>query len=343
MNSVPFNVVVPLEKAERDGRWIITGVASGLGVDNEGHYVTPEGIQRMADQINQSPLPFRDQHNVNSIAEDMGYFYKAEIDKNWNLHVEAELDQDNPNAQYLWNKISKGKKYGLSVKGKTLGSYRGTDKESGRSVVYHPHPLLDEISATTRPMWSPSLGTVIKKAMDENFSLAANGDWTDMSEQNAQGEQQVQGASAPDNATVTNTPSNEEVASIIVKAMGQDETFLSLIRTAAEEAVKAAQPVAQEESSDTSEDNTEVSKSESTAQSDDVTEIVKSAVAEVSANFSAQLQRLADRIPESVTPGVLIKSQEESDTEILAGLREDPRQALRASLAYAHGEQSKLR
>lgn len=334
MSNIDFKITIPLEKAESsDDRWIIRGVAAGIDVDKEGHVIPPEGIQKLAEQIASSRIPFRNQHNKESIMEDLGWVVKAEIDPDWKLWVDVELDKDNPGAQYIWNKLGQNKQFGMSVLGKSIGYYQGLHKESGQRVVFHPFPLLEEISATTRPIYTPSLGTVIKKAMDEAHVSLAAGDTTVMSLQDGNGENANSGASAPDNATSASTsPSNEEVAAIIVKSMKDDGGFRNLVKSLVEEYSKT-------EEEEESEDTTQISKSES---STDIAEIVKSAIADVTDAYRADLKALAERIPEVPAPGVLQKSEQETDKEVLAELRQDPRQALRVGLAYARGEQDKL-
>jgi hypothetical protein len=120
-----------------------------------------------------------------------------------------------------------------------------------------------------------------------------------------------------------------------------NDDFVTLIKTAVADSVSPAQE--QTDETETSvEDSTDISKSEEEVATPDVMELVKSAVAEASAEFSAKLEALSERIPEIVVPGVLVKSESENDAEIIESLRSDPRQALRVGLAARHNELDRL-
>lgn len=336
-NQVDFKLIMPLEKSESsDGSWRIKGLAASIDVDRENDALTPEALQGLADQINTAPLPLRNHHKVDDITEDIGEVYKAEVTAGRQLWVEAELDQDNPFAQYLWKKLGQNKQYGLSLRGSTVGYYGEIEKSTGKRIRRHPFVIGREFSVTTRPVLAQTFGTVLQKAISES---SPEGDSTEMSDTLKTGAQEVQKSesSAPENDTTQAqlSPSDELVKSLMANA-----DFVTLIKTTVGEAVSASTQVEQESSE---EDSTEISKSEQADTTPDVAELVKSAVSEATAAFAAQLNALADRIPEVSPPGVLTKSEQESDEEILASIKSDPRQALRVGLAARHGQLDKIR
>jgi flagellar hook-basal body complex protein FliE len=277
---------------------------------------------------------------VNSITEDLGYLVKAEVTTARQLRVEVKLDEDNPEARYLWAKLDKGKQYGMSVKGSSMGWYWEVEKSTGQKVRKHPQVHLDEVSATTRPMYVPSFGTVLQKAIDEaDASVASAGETTEMSAPTTNGEVATTApeSSAPENDTVTKSisPSEELVRSLLA-----NDQFVALVKSTVESASSASNVT---ETTGSVDDSTEVVKGQAEATAaPDIAAIVKSAVAEASVAFTSQLEALAEKIPEVSGPGVLTKSEKERDEAILSDLRQDPRQALRVGLAARHNELDKL-
>lgn len=331
-NNVDFKLVVPLVKAERSDGWYILGVAAGTGVDKDGDELTPVAIQRLAEQINSERIPLRNHHKKDSITEDLGYLVKATVTPDFQLTVEAKLDEDHPEAQYLWKKLDQGKQYGMSIHGQSVGWYR--EAKGNKPVRKHNLVLLDELSVTTRPVFTPSLGSVLRKAIDEAGSSLANEGET-MATSTQTGEVTTNGtaqSSAPetDTSTVekatTLTPSQQ-----LVKDLMADDGFVTLIKASVAEATKSQEQPAK------SDDSTDSSKSE------DIVEIVKSTITAVSQSFESKLEALASRIPEQSGPGVLQKSEEETVQDILTSLKDDPRARLRLGLAARSGELDKVR
>lgn len=339
VDNLEFKLTVPIEKSESsDGEWVIRGIAAGAGfVDTDGDELLPQAIQSLAAQINESPIPFRNWHRTNDIAEDLGYVTKAEVTPDWQLAVEVTLDQDNPDAQYMWTKLGKGKQYGMSVRGDTEKPI--IEKAEGRYVSKHHTIHLKEVSATTKPYYTHSLGTVIRKAIDEVMPSLAMGENTTMADSATQGETPVaQESTAPvnDTAATEATPSEQ-----LVKSLMSDGAFVELIKSTVSTTVTEAMKTATPEETP-AEDSTEVQKSEEEAQpaSNETAEIVKSAIEEVSKAFAAQIEALANKIPDTAAPAVLVKSEEEKINE---GLKElSPSDRLRLGLAARHSELDKI-
>lgn len=347
VDNLEFKLTVPMEKSDHgDDGWYIRGVAAGAGfVDKDGDELLPQAIQSLAAQINESPIPFRNWHQTNDITEDLGEVVKASVTPDWQLEVEVKLDQDNPQSQYLWKKLGQGKQYGLSVRG---DSERPIIEKSDRRYVSKHHAIhLKEVSVTTKPYFTHSLGTVIRKAIDEAMpSLANIGENTIMADSITGETPVVQESSAPENDTVASgqaSPSNEEVAKAILDTMLASDEFKTLVKSAVAE-VNAEAATTTETST---EDNTEIEKSDTeeetstdAASTQDVTEIVKSAVEEVSKAFAKQLEDLANKIPDAAAPAVLVKSENENIQEVIASLPVSER--LRVGLAARSGELDKI-
>lgn len=174
-----WRITFPIEKAEERGDGLfITGLASGPEVDAQGDRMDARLIHKFADQINATGnlpfvdrLPYRDAHSKDGVLRDLGVASKAWVNDQGRLGVEVQLDEDNPAARYLFKQISKGKQYGMSVHGHVFGFVDEFVQEIGKTVRTYKDVLLDEISNTTRPAWTPSLGSVLSKALEDDDDL----------------------------------------------------------------------------------------------------------------------------------------------------------------------------
>lgn len=188
MKNVLFKYTFPITKAEvrADGHFIV-GEASGPEVDAHGERMAPEAIHRFAAQITEraargEPIPYVDSHQKDGVLHELGELTRAWITEDLHLGVEVRLFTDvNAAADSLFKQILTGKQYGMSVGG-TVADYID-DLSSGRLVRTYVEVLLNEISNTTRPAWTPSLGTVLSKAIDSASAEEAAGDNPSMDEE----------------------------------------------------------------------------------------------------------------------------------------------------------------
>lgn len=175
-----FRINIPLQKSDREDGWFITGVAAGTEPDLQGDAFSQHAISMAAQQINSGPLPFFDWHKKDSVLSELGEVTKAWVDDNFHLNVEVKLDEDHYGARTIWSKINKGKQFGMSVHGRGL-AYRN-EVDGGRPVRRINSVLLDEISLTTKPVWTPSFGTVLSKAIESADDSVETGDDFSMNE-----------------------------------------------------------------------------------------------------------------------------------------------------------------
>lgn len=352
-NAVDFRLTVPLEKSEREDGWYITGVAAGTEPDLEGDILTQSCIEGFADQINEQPVPFRNWHNTNSITADMGEVTKAWIENGSRLGVEVKLDPDNPDAQYLWKKLDQKKQYGMSVEGGIQEYKYDTARvsKSGRPGRVIEKVFLREISATTKPVYTPSFGTVLKKAIDEaEANSIPQGDTTSMTDVPLEN-----GAVAAETTNLTpesTAPVNDTVEETVEKAVTADtardaKKLTKLVKMHHEMAELIADLGLDGETTPAADSNETVDTAKSTdeAKSDtDFASLVKSSIEEATATLRAEIESLKSMIPETQAPGVLIsKSEAEEAAEALDEIRKaQPRTALRLALAARHGEQDKF-
>ena len=186
---ISFRYTFPVSKAEEreDGLYII-GEASGPEIDATAERMAPEAIALFAAQIESmasagTPLPYRDAHAKDGVWRDLGEITRAWIDERFHLGIEVRLDSDSAAAVYLFKQIKdKRKQFGMSIGGTVIDYVDEFVQEVGRLIRTYKQIVLDEISNTTRPAWTPSFGTVLSKAIDEATaeSIATQGENVDL-------------------------------------------------------------------------------------------------------------------------------------------------------------------
>jgi hypothetical protein len=342
-----YKLTVPIEKsATEDGRWVIKGKAAGIGhVDEQGMTLRSAAIERLAKRINEQPVPFKDWHQKNNSFAEMGVVTSAKVTPEFELDVEVELDQKHPFAQLLWGRMDEGKQYGMSIGGKS-SDWKAED-ENGTKVLAVYDVEIDEISLTTKPLWTHSLGTVIKKAIDEE-----------------QQSESVEGVEIVADTTVADdlTPESVETTSAPESVVTTEEVVVEKAVTTdtARELQKVAKLVKHIQATDALlrelglvdvvTDPTETTAVETV-------QIVEKSVDETSSNdrlsaLEARLQAqtseieiLKAQIPDTTVPGLMTrqKDADKEAIEILMSSEIDPRTRIRYGLALAHNEAEKLR
>ena len=352
MSKFDFKIAMPLEKAEREDGWFITAIAAGPEVDLQHERLAPSALEGIVSQIAQNPVPFLNWHNKNDALAEMGEVTKAWLTPEFHMGVEVQLDQDDFRAQKLWKKLGtvnprtgKPYEYGLSVGGN--GDYKDEYEKSGRVRTYYDVQL-DEISLTTKPIYTPSLGTVLRKAIDESLN---EGDMSKKTDTPESTETKVEVTEKSVTEEVVETPASDENVSepettvveekVVEKAasartkedarklkrlVGMHREMSSLIA----ELVLSADD---DDATDTASTSAPVvaQKAEETKPVQDDTVILKSEIAEL----RAIIDELKDRTPAGERPGVLLKkSDEEELNELLKSMSTSDR--LRFALAASH-------
>lgn len=359
--EAPYKFTMPLEKAEQraDGYYLV-GLASGPEVDSQNERVHPSLIMKWADQINsgQITVKYRDWHQKDTSLEDLGDITKAWVDENNHLGVEVKLDEDHPTAMFIYKKAKAGKQFGMSVFGKVISFADEFDQALQRKVRTFYDATLDEVSNTTRPVWTPSFGTVLAKAVTE----AANGD-------NRLGDEvKVSEATVSETTTTETTDSGAATAPDTGKAPEEAAVETTKVETAetteVEKAIKtdtkkdakllegivntyntlgqklqAAGLLSVEDEGEkvaTAEETT-VTKSETTESTEATSAPDVATLSKAVSDLTGIVAALADRIPDGSAPGVLRKADAVDPMAELAAI-EDPIERLRLGLAAAHGQ-----
>ena len=169
MSKFNFEFALPIEKAEREDGWYLTAVAAGPDVDAQRERLAPQVLEGFVRQIQTNPVPFLNWHNQNDALAEMGEVTKAWLNPDFKMGVEVKLDQDHHGAQTLWRKLDQGKQFGMSVAGKVHDFKDEYEKSAGRVRTYYD-VTLEEISLTTKPIYTPSFGTVLRKAADTSLN-----------------------------------------------------------------------------------------------------------------------------------------------------------------------------
>jgi hypothetical protein len=177
--EIEFKKVIPITKASMDdtGDLFIEGKSSGPEIDLDKQFMTPECIEDMAKQVNETTVPFGyyDEHNKRGILSELGEVVEADVTPEYHMKTKVRLDKDNPAAVTLWKKVDKGKQYGMSIAGHVVKPV----KKVINGVLFQGFNRirLDHIANTTKPSWAPSLGTLVAKSLEQDGF-----DWADAPE-----------------------------------------------------------------------------------------------------------------------------------------------------------------
>ena len=340
MNAINFKYTIPITKssAEEDGLYI-EGAATGPEVDLQDERIAPEAIADFARQIRDRAeagdhIPYYDEHDKGgrSVLKHLGDLVDGTITDKGHLWVKVRLNEDNPAATFLYRQIQKGKKFGMSISG-DVPDAGWTDeivKSIGRKIRTFKQVILTHIANTTRPVWTPSLGTVLNRAVEKALSEGE----TMAEETVVESTKETQETTTETPATETTTETTTEETRVETpetpaaeetnEASGLDAKIDALLAGFATlvEALKPQTPapvVVQHSETETPEP--EISKSES----DDKF-----------ARLEAELAELKERSA-TPPPPVVTKAQTEEFEGIMKSM--SPQERLRVALAAQHGEE----
>jgi hypothetical protein len=341
-----FKYTVPVSKAEADDEGLyLYGEAAGTEVDKQQERMSPEAIKAFAQQIKDryfegNPIPYVDEHDKSTsgrgVLRHLGDVVDGGITGNDHLWVKVRLNEKNPAATFLYSQIvDEGKQYGMSIQGSVLEFVDEVAKSIGQKIRTFKSVILDHIANTTKPVWTPSLGTVLNRAVVKALEDESNGE--------EMAEETVVESTKVTEETTTETPANETVSEATTeetKVEAAAETpaetpsaldelvnkFVSAIDTRfAElaESLKAQTPAPQEVArSEAETPEPAISKSESDE--------------DRLAALEAELATLRERSA-TPTPPVITKAQTEEFEGLLKSM--SPEERLRMALAARHGEE----
>lgn len=340
-SSPEFKYTIPIEKSQSDSR-IITGVAMGLGKDAQKQKMSESAIRSVARQVSSGSVPFKDHHaKIDSIlGSDIGRVLSATVDENFNLQVEVELDDVHPSAEYLYKSLNKGKQFGMSVGG-TISKFH-VEIEDGETVVVIDDMAIDEISATTRPVFVKSFGTVVRKAIDEAES-ESSGD--NMDPEVTKPTEPVESpvvtpdpqpevedtASAPETPVVVDTPEPEVEKAISADTARENQKLRKAVTLFAQGNAILAELGLTDLASDSPEKPVEVEKSQPAAEDNSELTVMKSLLEKQ----SQELEVLKSMIPSTPIPGVTTRGDELDDMKAAID-KMSPSERIRFGLKLLH-------
>ena len=337
MSPVNFKYTIPITKstADEDGLYI-EGAATGPEVDLQDERIAPEAIADFARQIKDrhasgDPIPYYDEHDKGgrSVLKHLGDLVDGSITEKGHLWVRVRLNDDNPAATFLYRQINAGKKYGMSVSGDVPDGGWADElvKSIGKRIRTFKQVILTHIANTTRPVWTPSFGTVLNRAIEKALSegetmaeetVVESTKVTQETTTETPAEETVETATAETTTeeTTTDAPAEPEASPLESKIDALVSAFGSLV-----EALKpqTPAPATVERAEETPEPA--VNKSES----DDRFAALEAELAELKARSSTP------------TPPVITKAQTEEFEGILKAM--SPQERLRIALAAQHGEE----
>jgi hypothetical protein len=355
--NAPYKYTIPISKAfvGDDGKRRLVGAATGPEVDLEDQRVSKSLIDKWVSQINngQIEVVYDDWHKKEeqSLTAELGIVEKAWTDDKGYMWVQVVLDEDNPVSQYIHKAAARGKQYGMSIFGKATAY--ADEIVANRRVRTIIDGTLERIAHTTRPIWTPSFGTVLSKAVDTAVAESAKGDTSVSEVEKTDAPQEEVPNTDTDDAAKTESgaataadtgtaPEAEEAEgeATVEKAIKADtkrdekrlEKIVKLYSDLGSE-LREAGFLAEETAAEGSEETT-VQKAATTEDTptNEVVELRKS-VSELTALVTA----LADRIPDGSAPGLLQKAE---PVDPLAELKavDDPMERLRLAFAAKGGE-----
>lgn len=186
LKNANFKYTVPITKSEadEDGLYIV-GEATGPEPDAQGEAIHPDAIKSFREQIvaayeKGEPIPYVDEHDKSvsgrGVLRHLGDLVDGEITADNHLRVKVKLNEDNPAATFLYRQIQAGKKFGMSISGDVLSYADELNKAIGRKMRVFKSVILTHVANTTRPVWTPSLGTVLNRAVEKALADEGNGE-----------------------------------------------------------------------------------------------------------------------------------------------------------------------
>jgi hypothetical protein len=251
------------------------------------------------------------------------------ITEKGHLWVKVRLHEDNPAATFLYRQINAGKQFGMSVSGDVQSWADNLHKAMGRKIRTFKSIVLNHIANTTKPVWTPSLGTVLNRAIDKALS-----------EGETMAEEIVVEPTKNEETPATEQAVNEAVETTVVAEATEtpepekpaDDSALSAINSRLDSFATAMLAMAEAikpklEATETPEP---VTKSE--PETDDRMTKLEAALVTLVGEVTEIKSRSA-----SPTPPVVNKSQREQLDEVLKDA--SPEERLRAALAVLHDEE----
>lgn len=179
---VTMTLAKSYEKTNEGGNtsYFISGLASGTGLDHDGERMAETAIDAFKKAIDEgivlpngkwSYVPLRSGHRK-EWDDVLGYITKANIDDEYNLWIEAELDDTSTTAMDLYRKLNQGDRpgkplqLGLSVGGTIKRASHEWNASLNKRVRVIEDITLKEVSVVGQPAYPPSYVETLYKSVN---------------------------------------------------------------------------------------------------------------------------------------------------------------------------------
>jgi len=160
---------IDLVKAEQDEQGLfLVGVASTSDKDLQNEILSADALKSMVDD--NDDLPLTNSHKA-EVSDIIGRVVEKHLDAQNRLVIKAQLDDEDPEAKRIFNKIAKGHKVGFSVGGRIVEATNGFAKGASRIVN---RVKLDHIMVTRKPVNPNTFAVALHKALDEEVVAKAD-------------------------------------------------------------------------------------------------------------------------------------------------------------------------
>lgn len=179
--KIMMNIATPFQKSQGDiQRMYIRGLASGGDIDLQDDRMAKSAVEALTKAIDEgtvlpngtwSLIPLRSGHRM-EWDDILGWITKAEIDDDYNLWIEAELDDTNSVARDLFVKLQTGDRpgrplqLGLSIGGKIKKASFEWNHDVQKRVRVIEDVLLQEISVVGKPANPATYVEALAKSVD---------------------------------------------------------------------------------------------------------------------------------------------------------------------------------
>lgn len=318
LESEGFKLTMQIAKSYSQGegetaKMYIGGVASGLGVDRQNDRVAVTAVEAFKKAIDEgivlpngkwSHLPLRSGHRT-EWDDVLGWITKAETDHEHNLWIEAELDETNPIAKSLFEKLQLGDRpgkplmLGLSVGGKITKASFEWNHELNKKVRVIEGAILKEISVVGWPA-NPSayVEALVKSVNWDELEASSETKESSMNELGKAADVETQ---AEDSEKITKA---NEVSSVTEETLAKaTEQFDNKINSLVDQIATLAKAV---EALSTSKETTQdITKADTTAV-DDLAKAVNGIDSKVSTALEAAVSKLTSDVLEPLAKKVEI-------------------------------------
>ena len=176
--SQRFNLLLYITKAEqRDGKWWVTGIATGSQEDWYGDVMAPACVASMVRQFNAGTLPLRSNH-AGDWETDMGTIREGAVQPGGDASIGVLLDDLDPRSQKLIRSLTKDPpaKLGFSIGGMADYDSITWETRDGKNVRVIHDITLDHVAVTSQPAYPNAWASGVTQKSQHAFPWWTGGE-----------------------------------------------------------------------------------------------------------------------------------------------------------------------